>query len=118
MFYNVDIETLPKGWKPCAYRDVHIGENILTKDGVIPATAEHTGQLWLVVEEYCPDVPKRVIIEFNAREVVIEKICEMLNNDLVSICTCRYTDRPSIVEMWRESAAAAANYMAARRNKN
>ena len=58
--HEIEVEGLPDGWEPVAYKDVHVGENILTCNGIIKAKPEHIGAPWLIVKQ---KQPRRIVLE-------------------------------------------------------
>lgn len=60
MKHTIEIKGLTEGWEPVAYRDVYVGEDILTCKGVVKAKPEHIGAPWLVVKK---KQPRRIVLE-------------------------------------------------------
>lgn len=60
MKHTIEIEGLPEGWEPVAYREACPCESILTSEGVVTATIDHTGAPWLILKK---KQPHRIVLE-------------------------------------------------------
>jgi len=74
MKYYVDIEGLPKGWKPVAYRAPLLHENYLSCNRVETANSNLLN-FWLVVEKI---QPRMIVLEetWELRQAVKGEFCE------------------------------------------
>lgn len=75
MKYEIEIEGLPEGWKPVAYRAPLIHENYLSCNGVEKANSNLLN-FWLVVEK---SQPRRIVLEETGevRKAVKGEFCEV-----------------------------------------
>lgn len=64
MKYEIEIEGLPEGWEPVAYRIPSEGEYYISTDNVIEKAGNNHWNPWLIVRK---KQPRRIVLEETGR---------------------------------------------------